>query len=477
MSTQPSRRSTRGAAQPDPTTPVAASPEDSGNKLREALEEGVLTIKKNYQDFGVFLDIKKELRSEFLTSLWNHVLHNQYEWETLASDHLERRECATSFITKVGMKYWGTEENRRRCLMPDSLDSPEYLFTYPERKRELIQVVMILLEKKAKSEVNGTQDPKNARKRPLRAATPGNGSSPLSESSRQKRKRRRGAGRRSGGVRLSPDLESSVFDSDVEMNDSKPTVEVVITSPHTPSKSPKKGDFTRCTSSPTRKRANGSKKKEDKNKNKTRTPSSDFDIDDIATGEKLVDYSKSLLRNSMSRDIDFARLEERLGPKTRYLVEATSQEGMAPVLVPFRPFDTVASFLETMEAETHLQEWNPSAQLGVELRRQTCPDFSPMNVDAPTTSYYRIFAASVRFEWSNFHIRVRPGHDNDLREVMDELHRSWLREEEEEVDEPNHNNMNSEGVVEANGGDNTVDRVDRDVIFFNIHVMLHVTLL
>jgi hypothetical protein len=139
MATSPARRTTRGTVHSAPS-PAATTPKHSDNKLREALDEGILTIKKNYQDFGVFLDIKKEFRSEFLTSLWNHVAHKQLTheltWEMLASDPLERRACATSFITKVGMKYWGTKENRQKCLMPEALKEPELLFTYPERKRE-----------------------------------------------------------------------------------------------------------------------------------------------------------------------------------------------------------------------------------------------------------------------------------------------------------------------------------------------------
>lgn len=144
---------------------------------------------------------------------------------------------------------------------------------------------------------------------------------------------------------------------------------------------------------------------------------------------------------------------------TRYLVKATDQEGMAPVFVPFKRFDTVSSFLETMEEETRLQEWNPSTQLDVELRRQMCTDDSP--VDA---RIYHVLAASVRFEWSNFEIRLRPGRDNDLREMTDELHRSWLKVEQSTNSE--------EGVDEADGGDPFKNRY---TTFFKIHVMLHVS--
>jgi len=136
LSTPPAGRSTRGAAQSHPSTATTSTDGDGDNPLLEALDEGVLTVKKSYRDFGVFLDIKKELRGEFLTSLWSHVVHNHYVWDTMVFDELERRECATSFLAKVGMKYWGTKENREKCLMPESLKDPENLFTYPERKRE-----------------------------------------------------------------------------------------------------------------------------------------------------------------------------------------------------------------------------------------------------------------------------------------------------------------------------------------------------
>lgn len=171
------------------------------------------------------------------------------------------------------------------------------------------------------------------------------------------------------------------------------------------------------------------------------------------------DNNKSLLRNGLSLDDEFAHLEEKFGMYTRYLVKATDQEGMAPVFVPFKRFDTVSSFLETMEEETRLQEWNPSTQLDVELRRQMCTDDSP--VDA---RIYHVLAASVRFEWSNFEIRLRPGRDNDLREMTDELHRSWLKVEQSTNSE--------EGVDEADGGDPFKNRY---TTFFKIHVMLHVS--
>jgi hypothetical protein len=232
-------------------------------------------------------------------------------------------------------------------------------------------------------------------------------------------------------------------------------------SPHTLSKSPKKNDSS--TASPNGKRIKLSEQKKDGAK--TSTLSCCFDSD-VANSEELVDYSSALLRRSISEDVGFTQLEERFGPRSRYLVETTNQEGMAPVFVPFRRFDTVSSFLEKMETETHLREWSqpwwdddPSAQLDVELRRQTISGGTFLNANVTGPQTYRVFAASVRFEWSGFHIRVRPGHDEDLREVTDELYRLWSREVEE-------------STVNPNSGD--VEFVNQHHTFFNIHVMLHV---
>lgn len=234
------------------------------------------------------------------------------------------------------------------------------------------------------------------------------------------------------------------------MEDSKATVEVVVSSP-------RKGDS--AASSPAPKFASTSTfqsktKKKDVSKNNARA-SLDFSMDSTANGKKQVDHSnKSVLRNGASRNVEFAHLEERFGMNTGYFVRATSQEGMAPVFVPFQLFDTVSGFLETMEEETHLQEWNPTAQLDVELHRQICSNDPSVNA-----RIYRVFAASVRFEWSNFEIRLRPGHDGDLRKMEDELRQSWLKGEQKTNSE--------ESLDETNGG-------NRETTSFNIHVMLHV---
>jgi hypothetical protein len=108
--------------------------------------------------------------------------------------------------------------------------------------------------------------------------------------------------------------------------------------------------------------------------------------------------------------------EDTLHQQTKFLVSASTQPNMAPVWVPFRIFQSAASFLAHMAEECNIHEWDPSAQLNKEMisRWDTTPP-------APQA----VVAASVKFDWSEFFIRVRQGRDDDWEFVMQELRNSW----------------------------------------------------
>ncbi|GAB1204130.1 hypothetical protein APSETT445_002779 [Aspergillus pseudonomiae] len=100
---------------------------------------------------------------------------------------------------------------------------------------------------------------------------------------------------------------------------------------------------------------------------------------------------------------------------TKFLVEASSQEGMAPVWVSFQNFPSASSFLEHMAAECRVDEWSPSRQILTE--------------NSNWESGQLVLAASVKFEWSGFEIRVRQGVDHDLTIVFQELQKAWKSKE------------------------------------------------
>ena len=113
--------------------------------------------------------------------------------------------------------------------------------------------------------------------------------------------------------------------------------------------------------------------------------------------------------------------------QTTFLVSATSQPDMGPVWVPFREFGSASSFLSYMAGECHPEDhyyWDADAQLNNEItysvnRSSSAPPRSP------SRAMVVIAAATVKFEWTDFVIRVRRGRDQDWAVVMRELQKSW----------------------------------------------------
>lgn len=102
--------------------------------------------------------------------------------------------------------------------------------------------------------------------------------------------------------------------------------------------------------------------------------------------------------------------------KTTFLVSTNTQPGMGPVWVPFQEFGSASSFLSYMAGECHPEDWNPNTQLNSEISCWASPSSSLSG---------GVIAATVRFDWNGFVIRVRRGKDQDWAVVMRELQESW----------------------------------------------------
>lgn len=72
---------------------------------------------------------------EFIARLREHA-QEESSWARLERDRIERRLCVKGFLEKYGMLYWGSEENRRKYLMAESLADLGSLCVYPEREEE-----------------------------------------------------------------------------------------------------------------------------------------------------------------------------------------------------------------------------------------------------------------------------------------------------------------------------------------------------
>ncbi|OJJ39743.1 hypothetical protein ASPWEDRAFT_169569 [Aspergillus wentii DTO 134E9] len=391
------------------------------NPLKAFLDEGTLNTKKTFRNFTTFLDLKHNYHNEFLSTVWDHVELQGYTWKDLAEHESERKACALGFLRVHGKKYWGTDANRRKYLMADSLLDPEALYMYPERKEELTRTLVILLEKKAKAKVkdhrqslatknNDTPSspskfrglptptpasdlPKKAQPRyPSTFNTPG-----LSDNGRGRKRDRE----------PSEDL-GTLFER------FNPKKEVSSTRSLDRGKSVGPGDrtirpFSSIALDDTRGRSVPAKKR--------RTEEND----DVVILDKPVipNLNGQLSDSSDSSTDDIQEIEtvekipvdlHHCHDKTKFLVTATTQRDMAPVWVPFQRFDTASAFLDRMVEECGLREWDPSAQLNAGIWA------SPVK------------AASIKFEWSGFYIRVRTGMDKDWNFVMRELQKAWKKD-------------------------------------------------
>ena len=99
---------------------------------------------------------------------------------------------------------------------------------------------------------------------------------------------------------------------------------------------------------------------------------------------------------------------------THFLVSISNQQGLAPTWIPFQRFTSTVSFLSHMLSECTLQYWDSHAQM-----------LSNVQLEHPPV----VVAASVKFTWSDFEIRLRQGRDEDWRLVMTQLENAWKESE------------------------------------------------
>ncbi|KAF7116769.1 hypothetical protein CNMCM5793_005326 [Aspergillus hiratsukae] len=315
------------------------------NAMEEALDDGVLRLNMRYRDFTLFLDLKDQYHKEFLSRLTEHTEHFGFDWAMLEQSEEERRSCAQSFLDLYGMRYWGTQLNRERFLMEDSRADPASLCLYPERKKEIVRVIEMLLHKKARSVLKANMTPQTPSDAPAKM---------LSSSS------------------------------------------IVLTNGQAGSLSSRVGEA-------------------DNHLGKRRAP------DDLEASPSRFGSVDARAIRPFSALNDTAENIMRTQNPTKFLVSASTQPNMAPVWVPFRIFQSAASFLAHMAEECNIHEWDPSAQLNKEISKW----------DSTPPAPQAVVAASVKFDWSGFFIRVRQGRDDDWEFVMQELRKSWRVKGEE----------------------------------------------
>ncbi|GFG05982.1 hypothetical protein IFM61392_04113 [Aspergillus lentulus] len=356
------------------------------NAMEEALDDGVLRLSMRYRNFTLFLDLKDQYHKEFLTRLTEHTEQFGFDWGTLEQSKHERMSCAESFLGRYGMLYWGKEVNRERFLMKDSRADPASLCIYPERKKEIVRVIEMLLQKKARSILKANMTPQTPSDAPAKTVSSsslvltngvaGSLSSSVGENNNQLGKRR-----------APDDLEASPSRlGDADARAIRPFSSISDTASNTM-------------------RRQGPVSLHEASRNVNRVEYS---------GTPKTDSTMTHL--SRITPADTARMpEDTLQQQTKFLVSASTQPNMAPVWVPFQVFQSAASFIAHMAEECNIHEWDPSAQLNKEISKW---DSSP---PAPQA----VVAASVKFDWSEFFIRVRQGRDDDWEFVMQELRNSW----------------------------------------------------
>ncbi|RLL96664.1 hypothetical protein CFD26_102907 [Aspergillus turcosus] len=354
------------------------------NAMEEALDDGVLRLNMRYRDFTLFLDLKDQYHKEFLSRLTEHTEQFGFEWAMLEQSEEERISCAQSFLGRYGMLYWGTQLHRERFLLEDSRADPASLCLYPERKKEIVRVIEMLLHKKARSVLKANMTPQTPSDAPAKRLS--SSSLVLTNGQAGSLSSRVGETNNHLGKRRAPDdLEASPsrFGS-ADARAIRPFSAIDDTA---------------------------------ENIMRTQNPVS---LNGASRNINRAEYSGTPKTDSTNysrfTNADTAQMsEDALQQQTKFLVSASTQPNMAPVWVPFQIFQSATSFLTHMAEECNIYEWDPSAQLNKEISKW----------DSTPPAPQAVVAASVKFDWSEFFIRVRQGRDDDWEFVMQELRNSW----------------------------------------------------
>ncbi|PYH65538.1 uncharacterized protein BO88DRAFT_446360 [Aspergillus vadensis CBS 113365] len=413
--------------------------------MKELLDRGEVKHSWRDQQFVHFLDLKEEYRREFLGLVKDHVEHSGFEWTEILNSKDERDNCAKSFVEEYGLKYWGTPANRKKYLQEESLADEKTLCTYPAQSEEIARTIAILLLRKAKHYSRLSQEkakPTQPARAPFETASTKKRKSTVKETDEDDTDKPLYKAR----TRSTP---STIRPFRTIVSDSEPEAEVQNTTA-------KKSKKQRTSLANRYKGTPEVQLKTPKGKESISAPVQGTFVHRAAPQYTAKD-TKSLITESNSNHVSmtgtapqYPQAKNTKSPitesnnhinmttseyakDTKFLVTASNQVGMAPVWLPFTDFAAQATdFLEHMAEQCNVMEWSPSAQLKWD-------SMSP-----------QVFAASVRFDWSDFEIRVRRECNEDLLIMLQELDNAWQAEADSQDE------ASSSGAV------------------FKIRVMLHV---
>ncbi|KAL5365374.1 hypothetical protein BJX96DRAFT_181668 [Aspergillus floccosus] len=370
----------------------------------------------------MFLDLGQAHHSEFITKLKQSVQGYGFKWEELRVSEEERRECATNFTLEFGPLYWGTSEGREKYLDPAALKRTAELCVYPRCKEEIINTTMILVERMAKrhcrsdkqAETSGrltTTKTVSAPKEPsspeviafsphMREDKYGDAtlfSSQKREKKHEKRKKKRETEVKIANIVDAPTTKPKAKTLYYVSDDEQPAFENTVTASRKRSVSTPRDirPFSAVAS-----RISDTITKPAKRRK-------------IADTENIPTAFETLATPTQVEE------EGEFWKYTKFLVSSSNQQ-MAPVWVPFTKFISSSMFLAHMADECQTPEMG---QAGAESS-----DWHG------NTSTQVVVAASIKFEWSSFEIKVRQGQDRDLEYVMAELENSWKNVDEERLE-------------------------------------------
>ncbi|RAH58291.1 hypothetical protein BO85DRAFT_512367 [Aspergillus piperis CBS 112811] len=399
-----------------------ASSSSDAETMKELLDRGEVKASWRDKQFVHFLDLKEEYGREFLGLVKDHVEHSGWEWTEILNSSDERDNCAKSFVEEYGLKYWGTPANRKKYLQEESLADEKTLCTYPAQSEEIARTIAILLLRKAKHYSRLSQEkakPTLSTKTPFEMASTKKRKSTVKETDEDDTDKPAYKAR----ARSTP---STIRPFKAIVSDSEPEIETQ----NNPAKKSKK----QRTSLANRYKGTPEVQlKTSKEKDSISAPVQGTSVHRAAP--QYTKDTKSLTTESNSNRVSMTGAAPQYPPAkntkspttennnqtnmttseyakdTKFLVTASNQVGMAPVWLPFTDFAAQATdFLEHMAEQCNVMEWSPSAQLKWD-------SMSP-----------QVFAASVRFDWSDFEIRVRRDCNEDLLIMLQELDNAWQAE-------------------------------------------------
>lgn len=102
--------------------------------LEEALED--LSIKSTLDMFRMFFDIKPACWNDFQKEFVKHS-HDKHPWGVIQGDEKVRRECAETFLEKIGNEWWGTPKGREEHLVEERVKNGDSC-VYPVHKKSCV---------------------------------------------------------------------------------------------------------------------------------------------------------------------------------------------------------------------------------------------------------------------------------------------------------------------------------------------------